>query len=72
MVSRNMGEYEDLLDPDVFFRVHKSFIINLHHLKEYSTADGYFAVMQDSISVIVSRRRVDEFMVAIKRFTSLK
>lgn len=72
MVSRNMGEYEDLLDPDFFFRVHKSFIINLHHLKEYSTEDGYFAVMQDSISVIVSRRRVDEFLVAIKRFTSLK
>ncbi len=72
MVSRNMGEYEDLLDPDTFFRVHKSFIINLHHLKEYRTVDGYFAVMQDSISVIVSRRRVDEFMAAIKRFTELK
>jgi two-component system LytT family response regulator len=72
MVSRSMGEYEDLLDPEIFFRVHKSFIINLRHLKEYSTADGYFAVMQDGISVIVSRRRVDEFMAAIKRFTELK
>lgn len=72
MVSRNMGEYEGLLDPAIFFRVHKSFIINLHHLKEYNTADGYFAVMQDSISVIVSRRRVEDFMAAIKKFTELK
>jgi len=72
IVSRNMGEYEDLLDPQTFFRVHKSFIINLRHLKEYSTADGYFAVMQDGISVIISRRRVEEFMAAIKRFTELK
>lgn len=72
MVSRNMGEYEGLLDPNIFFRVHKSFLINLRHLKEYSTADGYFAIMQDGISIIVSRRRVDEFMAAINRFTALK
>ena len=72
MVSRNMGEYEDLLDPDIFFRPHKSFIINLHYLKEYSTVDGYFAIMQDGSSVIVSRRRVEDFMTAITRFTKLQ
>ncbi|MGB3075738.1 MAG: LytTR family DNA-binding domain-containing protein [Chitinophagales bacterium] len=72
MVSRTMGEYEDLLDPQFFFRTHKSFIINLSHLKEYSTTDGYFAVMNDGISVIISRRRVDEFMQVVKRFTGLK
>ncbi len=72
MVSRGIGDYESLLDPEKFFRTHKSFIINLGYLKEYSTADGYFAIMPDGISVLISRRRIDEFQNAVKRFSSLK
>ncbi len=72
IVSRSIGDYEDLLDPVVFFRTHKSFIINLKHLKEYSTADGYFAIMPDGVSVLISRRRVEEFLNAIKQFSKLK
>ena len=68
MVSKGIGDYVELLDPEIFFRTHKSFIINLHYLKEYSTADGYFAVMKDGTSVLISRRRVDDFMIAVERF----
>lgn len=72
MVSHGIGDYEDLLDPVVFFRTHKSFIINLKHLKEYSTADGYFAIMQDGVSVLISRRRVEDFQDAVKNFAAVK
>lgn len=68
MVSKGIGDYVELLDEKIFFRTHKSFIINLHHLKEYSTADGYFAVMKDGTSVLISRRRVDDFILAVEQF----
>ena len=32
--SSGIGRLEELLTPDIFFRVHRSTIINIHHLKE--------------------------------------
>jgi len=32
--SSGIGKLEELLTPDIFFRVHRSTIINIHHLKE--------------------------------------
>jgi two-component system LytT family response regulator len=32
--SSGIGRLEELLNPDIFFRVHRSTIINIHHLKE--------------------------------------
>ncbi len=69
VVSRGIREYEPLLDPDIYLRVHKSFIINLHYLKEYSTVDGYFALMKDGANIVVSRRRVDYFLDKVKQFS---
>lgn len=69
VVSKGIREYEPLLDSDIFIRTHKSFIINLHFLKEYSTIDGYFAIMQDGASIVVSRRRVEYFLMKIKQFS---
>lgn len=69
VVSRGMGEYEQLLPDDIYIRTHKSFIINLHFLKEYSTVDGYFAIMKDGANIIVSRRRVEFFLDSIKQFS---
>ncbi len=68
VVSKGMGEYEQLLDENIFIRVHKSFIINLFYLKEYSTVDGYFAMLSDGANVIISRRRVDYFLEKVKHY----
>jgi two-component system LytT family response regulator len=32
--SSGIGRLEELLTPDIFYRVHRSTIINIHHLKE--------------------------------------
>jgi two-component system, LytTR family, response regulator len=68
VVSKGMGEYEQLLNENTFIRTHKSFIINLFFLKEYSTIDGHFAIMEDGTNVIISRRRVDYFIEKVKQY----
>jgi two-component system LytT family response regulator len=35
--SKNLGYYDDFLSGQGFQRVHNSFMINLHHVKEYSS-----------------------------------
>ena len=67
VVTRPIREFEDMLDPEIFIRIHKSIIINLRYLQEYSREEGNFAVMKDGARVMVSRRKLDEFMEAVDR-----
>ncbi|MCY1720996.1 LytTR family DNA-binding domain-containing protein [Prolixibacteraceae bacterium Z1-6] len=63
--SKTLGEYEKILDPDIFFRIHKSSIINLNYLKGFSNYQGAFVVMDDNTKLSISRRRFNEFREAV-------
>jgi len=61
--SRSIKAFEDKLDPNMFFRTHKSHIINLaHHLKEFNRSEGNLAVLSDGTQVPVARRKLQEFL----------
>ncbi len=60
--SKNIKEYEALLQDMYFFRAHHSHLINLNFVKSFSRVDGYFANMSDGSSVEVSRRKKDHFL----------
>jgi two-component system LytT family response regulator len=68
LISRSMGEFEDLLNECNFFRVHKSHMVNLHHIKKYVRGTGGYVILSDNSHVDVSIRRKDELMqvLAIK------
>jgi len=61
--SKNIRVFEDSLNPDIFFRTHKSHIVNiLYHLKGFSRTDGNVALLSNGIKVPVSRRKLNEFL----------
>ncbi len=60
--SKNIKEYEELLNELNFFRIHNSHLVNLKHVKHFSRMDGYFAQMSDGATVEVSRRKKDQFL----------
>ncbi len=62
IASKNIKEYEDLLQDSNFFRSHHSHLINLNYVKSFSRIDGYFALMTDGTSVEISRRKKDHFL----------
>jgi len=62
MVSKTLKDFEELLPPDLFFRPHHSFIINLQYIKRYRKGDGGQIEMQDGKIVSVSRRKKEEFV----------
>lgn len=67
--SKNIKVYEDNLDSSVFYRVHKSHVINVkHHLKEFSRSEGNVAVLSNNKTVPVSRRKLSEFLNYINTF----
>ena len=64
--TRTLKTYEHLLDKNKFFRVHKSHIINLNSLANYSNQDGNFAIMNNGDSISISRSKLNGFKERIK------
>ncbi len=66
--SKHIRVFENNLDPKTFFRVHKSYIINLEHLKGFNRAEGNMAVLDNGTLIPVSRRRLPDFLGLINTF----
>jgi two-component system LytT family response regulator len=62
IVSKNIGEYESVLPGDIFFRIHKSDLINIKKVRKYIRSNGYFVEMDDGTMVEIARRKKDEFL----------
>jgi len=66
LVSRTLKDFEDTLPKDKFFRIHKSHLVNLKYIKEYSSRSGNFVTMTDGSKLEISRRKAPEFIQKIK------
>lgn len=67
LVIKTLKEYEDLLEDCGFMRVHKSHLINMHHVKSYSKGEGGIVTMSDGTMIDVSRRKKEEFLQRLAR-----
>jgi len=62
LVTRTLKEFDELLTPHHFLRVHKSHLINLAHVKTYLKGEGGWVKMSDGSTVEVSRRKKEHLM----------
>ena len=65
-VSKSLIEYDNLLQETQFFRIHKSFLVNLNHIKEYQRGEGGLVIMTDNAEIEVSRRKKEFFLTRMK------
>lgn len=66
--SKHIRVFETNLDPKTFFRVHKTYVINLEHLKGFSRNEGNMAILANGAMIPVSRRRLSDFLALINTF----
>jgi two-component system LytT family response regulator len=71
IVTKTLKDFEEILDSNQFVRIHKSYMVNLKLVTEYSTVDGGTVKMQDGNSWNVSRRQSDLFLQKLKNFNVL-
>lgn len=62
MVSKTIKHFEEVLDSDKFFRVHRSNIINLKYIDKYVKGEGGYVVLKQGARIPVSRRRKESFL----------
>jgi two-component system, LytTR family, response regulator len=60
--SKNIKEFESLLELNNFFRVHNSHLINLNKIIKYHKGRGGYLIMEDGSTVEVASRKKDEFL----------
>jgi two-component system LytT family response regulator len=66
-VSKTIKEYEKLLSPVNFYRVHKSHVVNLNYMMKFVKGEGGYLIMEDGIMIEVSRRRRAAFMEKLRK-----
>lgn len=66
VITKTLKDFEELLDEKQFARIHKSYIVNLRYIKEYSTTDGGIVKMTDGNQWSISRRQLDIFLEKMK------
>jgi two-component system LytT family response regulator len=65
-VCKNIGEYEEELNKDFFFRVHKSYLVNCKHVVKINSSDGGFVQMNNKSEIEISKRKKAEFLKFLK------
>jgi two-component system LytT family response regulator len=61
-VSKTLGDFEEVLTAQHFYRIHKSHLINLNYLVKLDKSDLPFVVMTDGSEIEVSVRRKADFL----------
>jgi two-component system LytT family response regulator len=62
LVSKTLKEYDELLSDQNFFRIHNSYLININAIKKYVKGDGGYVVLNNNVSLDVSKRKKEAFL----------
>ena len=65
LVTKQLKEFEEMLIPFRFCRVHNMHLINLNYVKKYLRGDGGRVIMENGDEIDVSRRKKDDFLKLI-------
>ncbi len=66
LISKTLKDFEGLLVPHHFFRIHQSHLVNLEHVESVQTLDGGYVILKQGHKVEISRRRKPEFLEKLK------
>lgn len=65
-ISNTIADYEELLPKDMFYRIHKSYLLNCSYIKDIIAADVYEVLLNSKNRLPVSRRRYGSFIDFLK------
>lgn len=57
MVSKNLKEYENMLEPLGFLRTHHSYLVNPSKIIRFDKADGGSLILEDNLKVPLAQRK---------------
>jgi len=64
-VTKILKDFEEMLLPYNFYRIHNSHLVNLNYIKKYIRSEGGHVMLQDGTVIDISRRKKEEFLKMI-------
>jgi two-component system LytT family response regulator len=65
LVSKTLGDIQEVLEERNFLRVHRQFLVNLDHIKKYVRGEGNYLILSNDINIPVARNKKEKL---IERF----
>lgn len=62
LVTKTLRDVQELLEERDFLRVHRQYLINLNHIKKFVKGEGSYIIMDNDLSIPVSRGQKDRLM----------
>lgn len=62
LISKTLGDIEEMLPPEIFVRIHHSTIVNMNAVTHYIKSEGGYLVMNNQEKLFVSKAR-KEFLL---------
>jgi len=59
LVSKTLGDIEEMLPSDIFHRIHHSTIVNLENITNLSRSDGGYVMMNNGERLMISKAKKD-------------
>ena len=67
LVSRTLKDFDELLEPYQFWRIHKSHLINLNYLDKFVKSEGGHVLLKDGNKIPVSTRKKEKLMRLLEK-----
>lgn len=65
LISKTLGDIEEMLPSESFIRIHHSTIVNLNEITHYSRTDGGYVVISTKEKLIVSKARKEALLLQL-------
>jgi len=71
LVSNTLKDYDEMLKEEGFYRVHKSYLINMRFVERFEKIDGGYVVLEDETKVPVASRKREELLEMFDRLAHI-
>ena len=65
LISRTLGDVEELLPPEIFQRIHHSTLINITYVSQFLRTDGGYVVLKNGEKLSVSKAKKEMLMARL-------
>lgn len=65
LISRTLGDVEELLPPEIFQRIHHSTLVNVTYISQFLRTDGGYVVLKNGEKLSVSKAKKEMLMARL-------
>lgn len=65
LVSKSLGDVEELLPPEIFQRIHHSVLVNVSYISQFLRTDGGYVVLSNGEKLSVSKAKKEMLMARL-------